>query len=789
MGEDNQLERYPPGPPALRPRPPALPAVGEAVEAEEPADLRAYWSVLGKRRWTVLVVFFVVFTLALVGTLKQTPLYRARALLEIEKENPDILTMQDLFRLERVSDTYLETQYEILQSESLARRVMDQLGLDQREEFRSPGGWWPWGEEAPEPAASTASQVFAVEGASAGPSDPRAYQRALERFRERLGIEPIKRSRLVAVSFESADPELAAQVVRTLAANYIEQHLEARWEATQRASEWLSQQLGEVKGRLERAEDELQRYAREQGLLFLESGEGDSENIVNERLRQLQEELTRAQALLAEKEAFYRLVEGGDYGALPGVFDSQLMQELTVQVAELRRQRAELAATFTEEYPRVQQLQSQIEELGAVLAAERARAARRITNDYLAAVRRESLLRQAFQQQQAQAERVAERSIQYNILKREVETNQQLYDGLLQRLKEAGVGAGLKASNIRIVDSPQVPQKPARPNLPLNLALGFVLGLGLGVGAAFLQEYLDNTLKSDEDVERFLRLPTLALVPSVESLNGHHRGWARLTAGKYLAAGKPSAGAAGSAERAGSPGWLRIDTDTAAHSALLEAFRSLRTSVLLSTAERPPRSLLVCSAQAGEGKTTISINLGISLAQSGQRVLLVDGDMRRPCVHKAFGLGTSGGLVSYLTGQREWAGLVEPTPVAGLEALPCGPVPPNPAELLSSERTRTLLAEALRRYQFVLFDSPPVLHVADSRILASLVEGAVLVVQGGTTPGEVVRRAQAQIDYVGGNVIGVVLNNLDVRSGHYYYDYYYRYDYGGSGEPESPGKR
>ncbi len=427
----------------------------------------------------------------------------------------------------------------------------------------------------------------------------------------------------------------------------------------------------------------------------------------------------------------------------------------------------------------MQQVQKQINELEAVLEAERERAARRITNDYRAAARREELLRRAFEKQQAKAERVAENSIQYNILKREVETNRQLYQGLLQRLKEAGVSAGLKASNIRIVDPPEPPQKPARPRVFLNLALALVFGLGLGVGAAFLQEYMDNTLKTYDDVERFLRLPTLALVPSVDSLNGHRNGWAaRLTrGGRLLPAGQGVGGAESSSRTAKGVPWFRIDTEAGRHSALAEAFRSLRTSVLLSTAERPPRSLLVCSAQPGEGKTTVSVNLAISLAESSQRVLLLDGDMRRPCVHKAFGFEECGGLASYLTGQREWASVVQPTPVAGLAAIPCGPVPPNPAELLSSERARMLLREALARYDFVLFDSPPANQVADSRILASLMEGVILVVQGGATPREVVRRAQTQLRHVGGNLIGVVLNNLDVRSGDYYYNYYYRYDY------------
>lgn len=778
MDEENKIERYEPAARALEPRRPTLPAHYQTVEMEEAPDLLAYWRVIRKRRWTILTIFSVLFTVVLIGTLKQKPIYRATALLEIQKENPNILSVQELFELETVSDTYLETQYKVLASDSLARRVIDQLRLDQVGEFNPPKPWWSFGGNKQEKTPSP--QTFAVDS-SVSQGSPEVYQRVLKGFRDRLSIAPVKRSRLVAVSFESQDPKLAARVVNTLASGYIEQNLEVRWEATQKASEWLSQQLLGLKARLEKSEDELQKYAQENGLLFLENTQGKPENIVNERLRQLQEELTRAQAARYEKESLYRLVQAGDYGSLPGVFENKLLQDLTVRLAELERERAELTATFTPDYPKVKQIQKQIDELERVLARERGRAAQRITNDYLAAVRREELLRQAFQEQQKQADLIAQRSVQYNILKREVETNKQLYEGLLQRLKEAGVSAGLKASNIRIVDAAEPPDKPAKPKILLNLALAVILGLGFAVGTAFLQEYLDNTLKTSEDVERFLHVPALALIPSLESLDGRRGGiYGLYDRGKLLSSGAGKSPEEQSEARSAlATRWLRIDQADRDSPTLAEAFRSLRTSVLLSTAERPPRSLLVTSSQPGEGKTTVSLNLAISLTQLGQRVLLIDGDMRRPCVHKALELKDSSGLVSYLTGQQTWQAIAQPTRVAGLDAIPCGPVPPNPAELLSSERMRTLVREATAEYNFVVVDSPPLLNVADARIAATLVEGVVLVVKGGGTPRELVQRAQLHAHDVGANVIGVVLNNLDVRADDYRYYGYYRYDYGG----------
>ncbi len=760
MSEDNAIKVYEPSPRSLE-RLRVPPTVHpETLEMAESANLLAYWRVLRKRRWTILTIVFVLFTIVLLGTLKQKPIYEAKALLEIEKEHPNLVSLHDLFELESVSDTYLETQYKILRSDSLARRVIGQLHLDQLEEF-NPGVT----RRVKQGQAGTASEQ---EG------DRKGVQAALARFHDGLAVDPVKRSRLVDIRFESQDPALAARIVNALASNHIEQSLEVRWDATQKTSEWLSQQLLQMKGRLEKSENELQAYARENGLLFLESDKGIPENIVNERLRQLQEELTKAQATRYDKESLYRLVQASDYGSLPGVADNRMVQDLTVRLAELQREQAQVAATFTPDYPKARQIQNQVSEIEAVLDRERKRAAQRIINDYEAAVRREQLVRQAFDEQQKQANLIANRSVQYNILKREVETNKQLYEGLLQRLKEAGVSAGLKTSNIRIVDAAEPPRKPARPNLLLNLALAVMMGLGLGVGAAFLQEHMDNTLKLPEDVERFLGLPALALIPSAESLNGHRRGVYGQNGSQAKRLGE------GDGNMVPTAGWYRIDSNGRDHSALAEAFRSLRTSVLLSTADQPPRTLLVTSSQPSEGKTTVSINLSISLAQLGQRVLLIDGDMRRPSIHKALQVENTLGLVSYLTGQQDWREAVQPAGLGTLDVLVCGPVPPNPAELLSSERMRTLLAETRREYQFVVVDSPPLLNVADSRVLATLVAGVILVVKGGATPRELAKRALVNTRDVGANLIGVVLNNLDVRAGDDYYYRYYHYDYYGS---------
>jgi polysaccharide biosynthesis transport protein len=738
----------------------------QIAEEDEGPDIRAYWRIIQKRRWTILSILLITFASVLIVTIKEKPVYRASTLLEIEKENPNIPTVQELFQLEDVSDNYLETQYKVLQSDTLARRVIDELHLDQVQEFNPPKGEWFW--KSTHAAAREDGSVV----------DPETEQAILVRFNDRLSVEPVRRSRLVQVSFESQDPSVAAKALNALASNYIQENLEGRWDDAQKASEWLSQQLQTFKAKLEKSEDDLQDYAQNNGLLFLETEKGDTENIVDERLRQLQDELTKAQADRYTKESLYRLVQAGDYSSLPGVVDNKLMQDLTERLADLQREEAALTPTFTSDYPKVRQIQSQIDDVQKVLNQERKRAAQGIVDDYQAAVRREALVRGAFDQQQQQANLVAARAVQYNILKREVDTNKQLYEGLLQRLKEAGVSAGMNASNIRIVDAAVPPTKPVSPRPILNLGLALLLGLGCGVGVAFLQEHWDNTLKNSDDIERLLRVPALALIPSRDSLND-------TSAGVY---GRPhhtltfpnGNGMHAPLQKVPGKVWIRIDGNGTQHSALSEAFRGLRTSVLLSAAGRPPRSLTFVSAEPGEGKTTVASNLAISLAQLGKRVLLVDGDMRRPCVHKLFDIENhSQGLVTYLTGEQEWRQLVRPTGMANLDCLVCGPVPPNPSELLSSDRMQLLIREAMEEYQFVLVDAPPLLNVADGRILATMVEGAILVIKGGFTPCDLAQQAQFHIRDVGAHLIGVVLNDVDVRHNGYYKGYY---KYGGYAE-------
>jgi len=746
----NKIEIFRPGDERLDGRRTPSPYV-RLVEREKPPDLLTWWRVACKRRRTILTAFVVLFTVVLVGTVTQRPVYRAKALIEIERENPNFVTSQELLELDEVSDAYLETQYKVLTSEDLAGRVIRQLRLDQNPEFAPAPLPWPWSKVAGLVPSRN------PDGNKTRVRDQLIREAVLARFEERLDIRPVRRSRAVEIRFECQDPELAERIVNTLTENYIQKNLEARWDATQKTSEWLSQQLEDLKAKLEKSEGDLQKYATRNGLLYLETDKGSTESIFNQSLREVQEELTRAQADRYQKESLFRLVQAGDYGSLPGVFEDRLLQDLTERLADLRRQHAELAATFTEDYPKVREIQSQTAEVQSSLERERWRAAQKISNDYFAALRREKLVEEVFAEKETKANQVAEKSVQYGILNREVDSNKGLYDGLLQRLKEAGVTAGLKASNIRIVDPGAVSYKPVAPIIPLNLGLAAFLGLGLGISVAFIQEHMDQTIRSADDVNHFLSAPVIGFIPTAQSPNGRKRK-SGAPAEQEVTLDLPDSNSAVSETLADK--LQRNDGGIARGSAFFEAFRDLRTSVILSGTGRFASSVLVTSAQPGEGKTTVAVNLAVSLAQLGQPVLLVDADLRRPSVHKYFP-ERGARLSTYLEGQGAWQELVCPTSISRLNVLHGGPAPENPSELLSSERMRALIRESIATYRFVIFDSPPLLTGADSRILGSMVGATILVVKGGETPRQVVQYAESQAQSVGTNLIGVVLNHAD----------------------------
>ena len=497
----------------------------------------------------------------------------------------------------------------------------------------------------------------------------------------------------------------------------------------------------------------------------------------------MSKDFTAAQEDLLQKESVYQMAHSGNVDALPAVRDSLLLQQLTEQKTDLDQKYADAVAQFGPNYPRVQRLEAQRKDLDATIAKEKQDVIARVDEEYHAAQSRVHLLSQALDQQKTDSNDMASKLVEYNVLKHDEEGNKQLYDSLLQKLKEAGITAGLRSSNIRIVDPALTPSFPDRPQKGRNILLALLVGLVGGVGLAFFREYLDNTVKTPDDIEALTGLPSLAVVPSFAALA---TGQTKLLLPKSLTEESTTA----------------IPVALAAHmqpkSPVSEAFRALRTSLLLSQAEHPPKVILVTSALPREGKTTAAVNLAVTLAQLGDRTLLVDSDLRKPGVRGALGLSTVSdvGLSSYLAGVTSLndAALMHPV-IENLMAMPTGPVPPNPADLLSSHRMRDAIEELRERFKFIVIDSPPIMAATDAVILSALTDGVILVVRSGETPKEAFTRCRDLLAAVNSRVLGVILNAVDTSGPNFYYAYrYYPYAYGyGEGygygeEPESGAK-
>jgi capsular exopolysaccharide synthesis family protein len=546
-----------------------------------------------------------------------------------------------------------------------------------------------------------------------------------------------------------------------LAASYIQQNLEARFVSTEQAKEWLTKQLEDLKAKVERADEDLQAFGSQHDIISLE----EKENVTMQRLTELNEALTKAEAERMGKEALFKQTKARNFDSLPTILENKLVMDLKQTYIQLEAQYMKLSETFKPEYPEMVRIKSQMETVQNRLNGEINKIINGMNNDYESGLRRETLLRQAFEQQKVKAIEMKDKAIQYNILKREADTNRELYKGLLLRMKEAGVSAGITASNIQIVDQAELPTSPYKPNKRLNLLLAAVVGLFLGVGLAFFFEYLDNTVKTPEDVEQLIRLPSFGMVPEIS--NGRRR---RLEKGTSCP--------------------VELITHGHPKSMLSEAYRGIRTSILLSFSEKPPKKIAITSPNPSEGKTTTVINTAIALSQTGAQVLIIDADLRKPRLHKIFNHENGQGLSSFLSGHGDLESVVKKSEVPNLFYIPSGPIPPNPSELLGSNLFKNMLESLEARFDHILLDSPPVLGFADAVILSTSVNGVILTVLGGKTPRETLQRAKEVLQQVNTKIIGVVINRVDIRRSDYGY-YYYRYHsyYGKGGKKGKKGKK
>lgn len=714
-------------------------------EVDTFSSMRAYYDILSRRRWEVLTVAFVVVTIVAIYTFKMKPVYQATAQLEIDSESPLIQSLKDFSENLPTDEAFLETQVKVLQSDSLAWQTIQQLGLAQNPAFA--------------PAPSSAS--------SAG-ADPRLQRdRLMREFNGDASIDLVRNTQMVQVSFESTDPELAARVANTLVNNYKDYDFHKKYDATREASGWMEQQLDELKAKVEKSQEALVAYERTNSIVNV----NDKQNVVEQRLSDLSRDLSAAQSDREQKESLYEMVKANpDQVAL--LAQNDLLLKLEEKFADLKSQYVDALGQYGTNFPKVVRLRDQVNEIQSLIDRERKRTVERIQNDYHAAVGREKLVSASVLEQKTEVGKINQLLIQHNMLERDFDTNQQLYQSLLQKLKDATVSAGLKATNIHVVDAAVPPSIPVRPKKALNLLLGFVVGLLVGISLAVVLEGLEHTsIKTAEDVERLLPSACLALIPMAgSSASRNSYGLAKRGAALPVQNGRV--------------GMTVINDPT---SPVAEAYRALRSAILFSTAPQPPQSIVVTSAQPHEGKTSTSINVGAVLAQNGARVLIIDADLRNPGVARAFGVTNRKGLSGILTGAYGTDEAIEQ--VAGtpsLWVLCAGPHPPNPAELLSSSKMDLLMGELRQRFDHVVVDSPPVLLVTDATILSTMVDGVLLVAESGVTPPGALVRAHRTLGIAGGRVLGVVVNKVDLRKGGYYYGYYTKYygAYYGSSEKE-----
>ena len=729
------------------------PATGnsETELAQLEPSLLEYWRLLLKRKWTVVSCVVVITVLVAVHSFRATKLYDAVGRIAINHQTNDAFGFKEWGGGGLDEEDYtvgLDTQAKILESDAIALQVIKNLGLDHDARFTGV-------------VAKAAKGIIPVGPATLTPAQENGL---LGRFHGGLSVKVIPRTRIIELHYLSVNPNLSAQIVNELANVYIEQNFKAKFESTVRTSEWLSKQLSDLQLKVETSQQRLVDYQKEHGIV----GVDEKTNIITSKLDLLNKELTDAQMDRIQKESLYRLSLEGKPELLPKVGSGgsdSIMDKLKDQESILRAQLSALGTQFGPNYPKVQEISTQLRSVQAAIKSELENAAGRYRTTYEAALEREQLLQASFDTQKQEANQLNESAIQYNLLQRDYESNRQLYDGLLTRLKEAGVSAGLRSSNVQIIDQARVPMGPAQPNIPRNITTGFFLALAGGIGLAFLLEMLDNSVRTPDQVELIAGLPTLGMIPSGVRLNSSYgRALKPLRAGSQLMPQQET---------------VEIIAYQRPQSQSAEAYRTLRTSILLSSWGAPPKVLLVTSPLAQEGKTTTSVNTAIVLAQRGARVLMVDADLRRPSIHKAFGVPQRPGLSEYLTGNVRECPITPWAQLPNLHVLPSGGSPPHPAELLGSGMMNNAIAEWRKQFDHIVIDTPPALSVTDSVLLSVQADSVILVIRSGQTTKQALRRARQLLTYVNARIIGVVVNAMDLNESDYYYYYgYYGKKYG-----------
>ncbi|PYV90745.1 MAG: hypothetical protein DMG05_09190 [Acidobacteria bacterium] len=754
-----------------------LPRYGEA----EDFHLRMLWRIVRKRRWLIIGIASIITTLVTIDVFRTKPLYEATTTIEIGRDNGARINSNGLFiQEEDYLNVTMNTSEVILKSLPLLEDVVVQLRLDQNPAFLASQKKSVWeslheiagkiqrDDASAPPAVFTATAMKSKIEGNRSPEEVERLAPYVGMLEESLRVRPILDTRAMTLTFKHTDPVIAAGVANAIAQRFVETSFDKKIEKFTSASEWLDRSTRELKSKIERSEQALADYTKTNNIY---STDGKA-TLVAEKLSRLHDLATRAETDRILKESLYEQVRQGRVAQIPEAFADTKTVELQRKLGELATTAAELSVTYGPKYPKMAEINQQMAAIRDQIAAGRVQLEEKLKADYERVVRDENALKAALEEAKAGAAQENQRAIQYSLLKQDVDTAKSLYTEFLQKTNQAYLEVAQQQSNIRIISPARVPKEPVSPNRQRTILIGLLLSLSGGIGLAWLLERFDDSIRSVDDVNRYTQLPALAVIPVIGAnkslLNGRRR-----------KDNTPELLALGSGDKASAIMQRARLMEFDGRSPASEAYRALRTALLLSAAGNPPKTILVTSVRMEEGKTTTATNTAIALAQLGASVLLIDCDMRNPSVHDVFGTSRTLGLSTYLVRNVEIDELTQDLPGENLRMISSGPIPPNPAELLSSERMKRLLAQLSERYDHIVLDSPPLASVTDAVILSTMVNGVILVVHGGRNSRQAVQRACHELSAVGARIFGIVLNNVDLRrEGHddyYYYSYQYSY--------------
>ena len=729
---------------------------------EEKTDIRDYLHVIIKRRWTVITFFAVLVITVAIHSFTVTPIYEATTRLIIDKENPNVVSIQEVMAVDTSGTDYYQTQYKIIESRTVAREVIRILHLKENEEFfPKPNDNFIYNlkNSVVKTIASWKESITSLlkteeGGAVHDISEEYEPDSALvSDFIDRIKVNPIRNSRLVDVSFQAKDPVLASKIVNTLANAYINQNLEIKLKAVQDAVRWLNSRIDDERKRVEKAEQALLWYKEKHSIVTDFSS--DVEKITAQKLAEMNTQLVEAETKRVEAETRYKqamALEGTPdmLDSIPEVLDNKLIQEIKTMEVDLYKRMSELSKKYGQKHPKMVAIESELKTLQKRRAQEVDRVINSLRNEYKVALAKENSLKAALAKQKKESLDLNQKAIEYGVLRREVESARNMYELLIKRFKETSITEDMRTGNIRVVDKAEVPKNPFKPRKKLNIILAIIVGLVMGIGIAFFFEYLDDTIKIPEDIESHLNIPYLGSVPAITIDSD----------------GKPD-----------SETKAELVTLHSPQSIASEAYRGVRTSVLFSSVESIPQVILISSSGPKEGKTITATNLSIAMAQSGSKVIVLDCDMRKPKIHEVFGISRDRGITNILIGNNDVKDAVFHTEIPKLDVIPCGPIPPNPSEIVGSSRMTKLLKILRNNYARIIIDSAPVTVFTDAVILSKHVDGVVLVIRANDTAREIVKNGLSHLQNVGAHILGAVLNGVDMGRDGYYYKQYYHYYY------------